>query len=457
MAEQHYCLAKMATEKKAFHNILENLPKAKARYDKYAKTKRRAETLAELHMLVTSLFSRLAAIISLLNELEDSETAALACKLMAALKKYDYLNADYSKLCMVLEVFEKKLPTEEQAVNSVALGRLMNRVKMGYFPTDFTHVDLIRNAVVFPKTSVNLLDPCCGCGLALERLAQGSNTITYGAEIDDCRSEQAQERIDRIATGSFFRSFMSHNAFHFAFLNPPYLSVMNESGGNSRLEKTFLAETIPHIMIGGLLVYIIPYYRMTEDICRVLAGDFEKLSVYRFLESEFKKFKQVAVFGQKKKRCEDMESARDIFNMMLNPEQIPSIFDLQPETYLLPDREKCVDIFKGAVFNVRELESQFSKSKSASILFDSSQLEKIEKRPPLPLNVSQIGLIGGSGMMNGLVECDTPHVVKGRIVKQQKTELTTSSPKGEKAELRVVTSNRMIFNILTPNGFKSLT
>ena len=51
-----------------------------------------------------------------------------------------------------------------------------------------------------------------------------------------------------------------------------------------------------------------------------------------------------------------------------------------------------------------------------------SELDSGVKRPLLPLSISQIGLIGGSGMINGLIACDTPHIIKGRIVKVIRTE-----------------------------------
>ncbi len=47
-----------------------------------------------------------------------------------------------------------------------------------------------------------------------------------------------------------------------------------------------------------------------------------------------------------------------------------------------------------------------------------TELDSRERRPLLPLNIGQVGLIGGSGLINGLVECDTPHIIKGRIIKE---------------------------------------
>ena len=58
-------------------------------------------------------------------------------------------------------------------------------------------------------------------------------------------------------------------------------------------------------------------------------------------------------------------------------------------------------------------------------------------------------------MMNGLVECDTPHIIKGRIVKEKKTKIGTEDEDGAMT-VSEITSNRLIFNVLTPTGLKSL-
>ncbi len=89
-----------------------------------------------------------------------------------------------------------------------------------------------------------------------------------------------------------------------------------------------------------------------------------------------------------------------------------------------------------------------------------SELDGGVKRPPLPLSISQIGLIGGSGLINGLIACDTPHIIKGRIVKVTRTESEEQFAADGKhigSEIHETISNKMIFNVLTPSGFRALT
>ena len=63
-------------------------------------------------------------------------------------------------------------------------------------------------------------------------------------------------------------------------------------------------------------------------------------------------------------------------------------------------------------------------------------------------------------MINGLIECETPHIIKGRIVKVKSTSrVETHNNRGActGAEVSEVVSNKMVFNVLTPKGFKALT
>ena len=108
--------------------------------------------------------------------------------------------------------------------------------------------------------------------------------------------------------------------------------------------------------------------------------------------------------------------------------------------------------FRGSVFDTAELSEYLKTSDSLGLLFEEKALESRVLKPLLPLNLSQIGLVGASGLMNGLVDCEHPHVIKGRVIKQKKTNLMASGD-SDKAELREVESNKMIFNILTPDGY----
>ena len=434
----------------------------RARIEEYRQSNLTAarDTYTELERIRAHLVERLTASQLFLLEMEEYPLASAAEQLRRGLAGFQLMSTGYKPVYEALAKFTASFPTG-QKTNAAIVGRLMNNIKLGYYPTDPDNISLILRGIHFPEgVTTNLFDPCCGCGKALRQLAQGNNCYAYGVELDESRAEEAQTRLHRVGFGSFFHSRISHEAFHLLFLNPPYLSVINESGGRSRHEKRFLIESIPTLMYGGLLIYVIPYYRLTPDICRVLVDNFDGLTVWRFTDSEFKKFKQVAVLGIRKKRDTELQDTLWLEQLACSPAGIPLLTQLPESRYALPAQPMTVNTFKGERFNQKELEQQLRKSDSFAQMMARSELDSGVKHPLLPLSISQIGLIGGSGMINGLIECDTPHIIKGRIVKVVRTESEEKfSARGNHmgSEIRETITNKMIFNVLTPNGFKALT
>ncbi len=418
------------------------------------------DTYSELQKTRGSLAEVLSEARFPLLEVEEYQKASLAGQLREGLLRFNLMSTAYRPVYDTLRNFASSFPVEGTA-SAAVIGRLMNNVKMGYYPTDPGNISLILKGIRFlDGVTTNLLDPCCGCGKALRQLAQGNNCFTYGVELDESRAEEAQTRLHHVGFGSFFYSRISHEAFHLLFLNPPYLSVLNGSGGRSRHEKKFLIESLCHLMYGGLLVYVIPYYRLTPDICRVLCDNFDGLSVWRFTGGEFKKFKQIAVLGIRKRRDTEPSDTLWLERYAADPAAIPSLTELPEDRYALPAEPAEVPCFKGEHFNQKELEQQLRQSGSFAQMMARSELDHGAKRPLLPLSISQIGLIGGSGMINGLIACDTPHIIKGRIVKVVRTESEEKfNYRGAHmgSEVTETISNKMIFNVLTPKGFRALT
>ena len=191
---------------------------------------------------------------SALEEMEEFKLARGARILRDSVSSFKLMAVSYSKLLQVLNQFCNMLPNDEGTVGR-ALGRLMNHAKMGYFPTDLTHIGYLHEALDFPECCVNLLDPCCGEGYALKALAPSVNSVTYGVELSNERAEAACERLARVAMGDFFRCRISRGVFHVLFLNPPYLAIPGENV-RVREEKRFLIESLPCLMQGGILIYI---------------------------------------------------------------------------------------------------------------------------------------------------------------------------------------------------------
>src|SRR5699024_5327749 len=134
-----------------------------------------------------------------------------------------------------------------------------------------------------------------------------------------------------------------------------------------------------------------------------------------------------------------------------DPAALQCVTQLEEGRYAVPAVHKKVEIFKGERFNERELERQLSQSDSIRRLMNAeSNLDRTDKRPLLPLSIGQIGLVGGSGMINGLIDCGTPHIIKGRIIKvktEEREGIFSSQGIHIGAEIKEVISNKMVFNM----------
>ena len=460
--QKPYALDQLAQLQVQIMQSAQGMVVQRAKIEKYRQSDLAAarDTYTELERIRAHLVERLTGSQLFLLEMEEYPLASAADQLRRGLAGFQLMSTGYKPVYEALAKFTASFPTG-QKTSAAIVGRLMNNIKLGYYPTDPGNISLLLRGIHFPEgVTTNLFDPCCGCGKALRQLAQGNNCYAYGVELDESRAEEAQTRLHRVGFGSFFHSRISHEAFHLLFLNPPYLSVINESGGRSRHEKRFLIESIPTLMYGGLLIYVIPYYRLTSDICRILVDNFDELTVWRFTDSEFKKFKQAAVLGIRKKRDTELSDTLWLEQLACSPAKIPPLTQLPESRYALPAQPMTVNTFKGERFNQKELEQQLRRSDSFAQMMARSELDSGVKHPLLPLSISQIGLIGGSGMINGLIECDTPHIIKGRIIKVVRMESEEKfNYRGDHmgSEITETISNKMIFNVLTPNGFKALT
>lgn len=221
--ERCYAVEQLKALQGSIDSLLQNMVFQRARVEKYKDTDLAAarDTFAELQQVRKRLAQAIGDARLLLMEAEEYQTAKTAAMLQAGLLTFDLMSNVYRPVYDAIQNFIKKFPVEGTA-NAAVIGRLMNNVKMGYYPTDPDNISLILRGIKFPEgVTTNLFDPCCGCGKALRQLAQGNNCYAYGVELDESRAEEAQTRLHRVGFGSFFFSQISYEAFHLLFLNPP--------------------------------------------------------------------------------------------------------------------------------------------------------------------------------------------------------------------------------------------
>ena len=183
MAEQekYYAVERLAELKAAVLRQSKAMVVNRAKVEKYREADIAAakDCYLELKKTKTALEKAIFDARLLLMEVEEYELAGLAGKLSRGLAGFDLMSTNYKSVYDVLQSFALLIPAGD-TVNAKVVGRLMNQIKLGYYPTDPANIDLMLRGITFPDgMTTNLLDPCCGCGKALRQFAQGNNCYTY--------------------------------------------------------------------------------------------------------------------------------------------------------------------------------------------------------------------------------------------------------------------------------------
>ncbi len=288
-------------------------------------------------------------------------------------------------------------------------------IKMGYYPTPKTVVERIRSYIGFPDDNVNLLDPCCGEGLALKKLKGDAKATTYGIELDQHRAKRAKKNLDHVIRGSYEDARISNGAFACLYLNPPY--DWDSVNAGERKEKTFLKSTVKYLQPAGLMVYLIPQERLNDDVAKILSYRIEKFNVFRFPDEEYETFGQIVLFGTKKQEAalddDEYERLRAIPGRAL-----PEIPYLDEPIYKLPPSGP-VQLFRSSLIDEEELERELESSILWKKMIENAEAtDGYMGRPPLPLHRGHIGLLLANGCLDGVV-ADGPdkHIVRGKVEK----------------------------------------
>ncbi len=191
-----------------------------------------------------------------------------------------------------------------------------NFIKNGYFPTDSVTLGRIYRLLAPASGQLRLLDPCCGEGAALADIVQGlkegadddARIESLGIEFDAERAWHAKRLLSRVIHADVHDVIVKPRSIGLLFLNPPYgFGLKDNSNSNQsdagadraeRLERTFLKKTAPLLMLGGVLIYIVPYYALDDEIRTYLARNFTNL---RFFMAPEQQFQQCVILGTKVK------------------------------------------------------------------------------------------------------------------------------------------------------------
>ncbi len=319
--------------------------------------------------------------------------------------------------------------------------RLAAQAKGGYYPTPQRVVDLIADLIRTPPgryhrdmETLCILDPCCGAGDALQRLAERldrPNAIsikTYGVELHRDRAEDAARRLDRTLASDLFATAIANGAFGLLLLNPPY----DWDSEDKRVEHAFLTHCTRYLAEKGLLVFIVPRQRLAVS-ARYLSTHYERMRCWAFPAPEREAFDQVVLMGCRKKDPVPDASAEGMVLEWSYGEPEPL------DSYTYPEYTPATSPIGDILFTTRTVDPVAAAAEARrSGLWASKEVtdtlwpvKDSRTRPLMPLRRGHLAMLVAAGFLDNLVLEAEGHriLVKGRTSKEM--ELVEDSPEKE--------------------------
>ena len=294
------------------------------------------------------------------------------------------------------------------------------KAKLGFFPLPVPEAERLKSCFV-AGSEFSALDPCVGDGVAFMHLLAGTRARRYGIEIDAYRAQQARDLGIDTLQASVFDVRSLAEAFSLLYLNPPYDFEIGKAS-NQRLEVVFLEHTYRWLKPGGVLVLIIPQPQLR--VCaRILSEHFADLSVYRLTDPASVPYKQVAVFGVRRRRHQHLRDSA-LLDSVRWLEMLGSKTDLEvlgqasAMRYELPESGPVTLTNAGIPLDEVEdlLPASAAYRQASRVLLPKQQ--DVRGRPLTPLHGGHVGLLCTAGMLNGVFgEGEARHIAHWRSVK----------------------------------------
>jgi hypothetical protein len=289
-----------------------------------------------------------------------------------------------------------------------------------FVPTPDEVIDRLRKLLYIPDGAV-CIDPCCGEGEALQRLApQG---MRYGIELELDRARKAQGRMNHVIVGAMQEARVSNASFGMILLNPPY-----DASTEGRLEKVFMERCSRYLCVGGVLILIIKD-TLYSNVANILRRHYDVVGHWRFPDPYYQgpelSFGQTVLVAKRRATPALDRDANTYWTETLHLDE-NSLFDGDPLPDEFPER---VQVFIGkrpAIFMSGALGEM-----DVVELFRTSPLKRSMDMPsnigcgspPVTLKQGHIALTLASGVINGVYgRGPTLHLARGMVVRETTKE-----------------------------------
>lgn len=312
---------------------------------------------------------------------------------------------------------------------------------------------------------INFLDARCKDGVNSDLIAKNTtiNINLYGMEQDTNCANNAKDKniFTKIAKGGLNGSKCSNDVFDVTLLYPKLKYEAEYTPMQTlkpRVEVEELRQVTKYLRKDGLLIMAIPSYRLTSQMCTVIAKNYDNISVMRGTSLN----KLVIICGIKK--VEESPNEDNNYNLLREIGLLEDTSSLEINNlnkYIVPADLLEVSIFRGNILDDEDITDIITNTGLYDSFIDkqSNILESLENQQPLlPFNIGQIGLVLTSGCLDGEIEeiDGQYHVIKGMVKKEEITEKVDGERRGE-TETRTTFVNKVQINVIAPDGtFKTL-
>ena len=144
------------------------------------------------------------------------------------------------------------------------------------------------------------------------------------------------------------------------YLNPPYDSEFGPHS-NKRMELVFLEHCYRWVISEGVLVFVVPAPAV-GTCARLLAAQFNPLSVFRLEHPESVRFNQVVVFGRRKKAHlrGEPNGVEELLRIAYKPHLLPVLNQGVSERYAIPPSPPAAITYTGLPLD--EIEDALQRS-----------------------------------------------------------------------------------------------
>jgi predicted RNA methylase len=309
--------------------------------------------------------------------------------------------------------------------------RNAGRLKLGYFPLPIEEARNI-GALLMASAPYAAIDPCAGNGTALIELTKDTGACLLAIELDADRAAAAAANGITTVHGSAFETRVVAETCSLLYLNPPYDTELGPHS-NQRMELVFLDHCYRWLKTDGVLVFVIPAGAL-GTCARLLASQFDRITVYRLDHPESVRFRQIVVLGKRKKSHlrGDPAGTSELNRAAYRPELLAALNESVQERYAIPPSRPAAINYVGLPLDAIEdaLPRSAAMQNARGILVRKQQ--RISGRPVTPLHRGHVGLLATAGMLNGFFgEGENRHIAHWRSVKYVDEFQEESNEEGE--------------------------